>query len=152
KRWWFRRRMAGLNHSIEKVARLQFVIPQEFIKRSMQIVRARPARCVDDRTIATELRGVCVCQRLKLGNRLNAERRSQSARAWTIVPEVNHILVIEKVCLSRRTSSCYRIFLPVSVERAARARSACWNLRHAWSKRYELCKVPPIERQFCNLF
>ena len=59
-----------------------------------------------------------------VGNGLDSESRSQTSGAGAVVPEVHHILIVEKVRLCGRTGSGNRIFLSVSVKGAAGARFA----------------------------
>ena len=136
--------MPGLNHGIEKIARLEFVVAQKLVRRAVEGVRARAAGGVDHGAATAELGRVRIRQRLKLGNRLDAERRSQAPRARSVVPEIHHVLVVQQVSLAGRTRSRDRILLSISVERAACAWSPQRNLCHARSQRQKLCEVSAI--------
>src|SRR5262249_39232791 len=123
-----RRGFSRFDDRVEKVARLKLVVAEKLVRRAMKCVRSRAARRIDYRARATELRGVSVGQRLKFRNRLDAECGSEAASAGSVVPEIDHVLVIQQVGLSRRPRSGDRILLSISVKRAAGARSALRDL------------------------
>ena len=113
------RRCAGLQ--IEEVAIFQLVIAKELVERAVEAVRARLRRRVDHRAVAAELRAIGVGQRLEFGDRFHAHRCAQAARSGTVVPEIHHVLIVQKIRLSGGTSTRDRILRAISVKRAARA-------------------------------
>ena len=150
-RRWLRARVPRLDNSVEEVASLELVVAQKLVRGAVERVRARTAGSVDYRAAAAELCGVRVGQRLKLRDRLHSERRSQPARARTIVPEIHHVLIVQEISLSGRTRSGDRVLLTISIKRAPGARSAQRDLCHAGSQRQKLREVSPVEREIGNL-
>jgi hypothetical protein len=112
---------------------------------------AGSAGCVDHRPIAAELGAIDIRQRLELGDRLNPQGRSQTARARPVIPEVDHILVIQQVGLAGGARSSDGILLPIAVESAACAGSPQRDLGHAGSQRQQGRVIPAVQRKLTDL-
>src|SRR5262249_55380305 len=109
-------RFAGFDCRIEEVPRFEFVVTQELVCGAVQSVRARVARRINDRSIPAKLSRVSIRQRLEFSDGLHTKCRPHPACAWSIVPEIHHVLVIEQIRLSGGTRSGNRILLTVTIE------------------------------------
>ena len=95
-----RSRVSGLDDVVEEVPRFELVVAEKLVNGSVKIIGARAARRIDHGAVPAELRGVCICQRLEFRDGFHTERRSQSACAGAVIPEVHHVLIVEKIGLA----------------------------------------------------
>ena len=128
---WLRCGGPGEYRVVEEVARFHHVVAQVVIRRTVDRVRARLARSVDDGAVAAELRTVSVGQSLKLGNGFHAKRRAEATCARAVQPEVDHVLIVQQIGLAGGTGTGNRVLLSVAIKCAAGARCAQGNLSHA---------------------
>src|SRR5262249_14558883 len=137
--------------SIKESVCRDFSYSQNLISRSVESIGPGATRSIDYCSITAELGTVRIRQCLKFRNRFDTERRSEASGAWAVVPEIDHILIVQQVSLPRWTRSGDRILLSVSIERIARARSTQWDLRHTRRQRHKVSEIPAIQRKVRNL-
>src|SRR5438067_1359052 len=89
-------RGSGRAQRVEKVACIERAVSQELIRRAVEAVAARLGGGIDYRAVASELRAVCVGQRLEFGNGLHSKRGACRAGAGAVVKESRCIRIVEQ--------------------------------------------------------
>ncbi len=140
----------GLLHRGGEGGRVQRAVANEFVCRTVVVVGPRPRHRVDHRAVAPVLRAVSIREHLKLGDGIDAQRRSQNPRARSAVLIILDVCAVEDFALPIGTRAGNR---PIVAETdvGIMQRAGARFVDHARSQQDQFLEVAPVERQIAHL-
>src|SRR5262249_45516030 len=133
---------------LKEIARVQLVVAQKFIDRSVKRVCPGFRYRVDRRSVAAELRTVSVGERLEFRDRFDSQRCTRDRGAAPSLPPVLDVFAIKKHPVPFWSRAGNGIWRCTADERG---HVSGWIRLGAGRQQDQLFEISPVQRQFAHL-